>query len=76
MIMASRRLLLTVHWISKRLTNGSKNYGGDYTLLYVAPERLDSDYFIQALGRLPIQLLAIDEAHCISQWGTIFVPVI
>jgi len=43
-------------------------------LLYIAPERLANERFRQRLKRLPIALAAIDEAHCISEWGHNFRP--
>ena len=47
---------------------------GRLKLLYVAPERLGSERFLQTLGRLPLAMMAIDEAHCISEWGHNFRP--
>lgn len=47
---------------------------GETRLLYLAPERLMTDRMLAALSKLPVRLIAIDEAHCISQWGPAFRP--
>ena len=48
--------------------------GGTLKLLYVAPERFSNERFVQRLRGRPISLMAIDEAHCISEWGHNFRP--
>ena len=84
-LMEDQVAALRLAGVSAEAINSSQTYednvaswkrvaAGQSSFLYLAPERLMTNRMLQALQRLPVKLIAIDEAHCISRWGPSFRP--